>query len=300
MLFYRDYKIFSGGHMKVFDYFNHTNLSEEFVAEIYVTRDSRVDHPWREQVGLVDQYSPNEADALFIAGMDWEVLGMYPRIEERIPVINLIQGVRHASPDQQLYQFLTRRAIRICVSDEVAQAIKSTGICNGPIFTIPNGIELSLLPERRKDPVTDVFISGYKQPLLAKEIAIRLHRRGFSVDCLVVPTARHIFLARMSKAQTVILLPHPEEGFYLPALEAMAMGLNVICPDCVGNRAFCVDEMTALVPRYDPADIEEAALRLTRSSTLAERIRRGALEVSNKFDIISERAAYHRVLSTLF
>ena len=62
----------------------------------------------------------------------------------------------------------------------------------------------------------------------------------------------------MSRGRLVVLLPLAEEGFYLPALEAMAMGCVVICPDCVGNRAFCVDEVTALVPDHDVAAVEAA------------------------------------------
>ena len=41
--------------------------------------------------------------------------------------------------------YLSERAIRICVSQEVADAISATGRANGPILTIPNG--------RRRDAV---------------------------------------------------------------------------------------------------------------------------------------------------
>jgi hypothetical protein len=34
ILFHRDYEAFSGGHMKVFDYFRHTQAAEGYVAEI--------------------------------------------------------------------------------------------------------------------------------------------------------------------------------------------------------------------------------------------------------------------------
>ena len=44
----------------------------------------------------------------------------------------------------------------------------------------------------------------------------------------------------MARARVTVLVPNPKEGFYLPALEAMALGTIVVCPDCVGNRSFCV------------------------------------------------------------
>ncbi|MFM7522192.1 MAG: glycosyltransferase, partial [Planctomycetota bacterium] len=45
----------------------------------------------------------------------------------------------------------------------------------------------------------------------------------------------------------------------LPALEALALGAVVVCPDCIGNRAVCRDRETALVPPFDAGAIAEAA-----------------------------------------
>ena len=99
---------------------------------------SRADHLWLDLTGLVNQYDPSSADVLFLAGMDWRALEAHPGIEERIPVINLIQHIRHSDPNQELYTFLSRRATRICVSQEVAKAITETGRCNGPVHSIEN------------------------------------------------------------------------------------------------------------------------------------------------------------------
>ena len=296
ILFHRNYQAFYGGHLKVFDYFRHTQAADGYHSRIYVTPDSRPDHLWCEEVDLAQEYRPMEVDALFIAGMDWQALDAFPEIEERIPVINLIQHVRHASPDQPLFRFLNRRATRICVSSEVADALKSVGICNGPIYTIPNGIDRSLVPFVSMEPEWDVFISGYKRPGLAQDVAGRLERLGLSVDCLTKPVKRPDFLKRMSRARLVILLPHETEGFYLPALEAMVMGCVVICPDCIGNRSFCIPDVTALVPAHEAAAIEAEVVRLQRSPALEAALRRAASMVSMKFDIGAERAAYHRIL----
>lgn len=299
VLFHRHYQTFSGGHLKVLDYFRHTQAAEGYGAEIYLTQDSQFDHPWRDEAGQVDRYRPLEADALFIAGMDWQALDAYPGIEESIPVINLIQHVRHASPNHAVHRFLVRRATRICVSAEVADALHATGVCNGPIHTIPNCIDRTLMPPRPQHasiPTVDAFICGYKRPDLATDVANRLARQGLSVDCITTPIPRHDFLVRMLRSRLVILLPHLEEGFYLPALEAMAMGCLVICPDCIGNRAFCINEVTALVPDHDAAAIEVAVTRLMRSPALADCLLRGASSVSQRFDIDTERRAYHRIL----
>ena len=39
-----------------------------------------------------------------------------------------------------------------------------------------------------------------------------------------------------------------KEGFYLPAIEAMAMGHIPIGPACVGNRDYCKNGYNSLIP----------------------------------------------------
>jgi hypothetical protein len=299
MLFHRTFRTFTGGHMKVLDYYRHTQAAGGYRAEIYVSQDSRPDHLWRGEIGQVAQYLPSKADVLFVAGMDWKALDDHPGIEERIPVINLIQSVRHASPARELHRFLSRRATRICVSAEVAAALDATGRCNGTIHVIPAGIDQGLIPPRCKDPPVDVFICGYKRPQLALDVAGRLARKGLSVDCLIAAVPRPDFLARMSRARLAVLLPYREEGFYLPALEAMVMGCVVICPDCIGNRSFCINGVTAVVPKDNAADIEAAVTRIARSPLTADELCSRASTVSLGFDVGAERVAYHQLLEKL-
>jgi len=47
VLFHRDFKSFTGGHLKVWDYFQHVNSSENFNAEISFTPQSNWNNnPW--------------------------------------------------------------------------------------------------------------------------------------------------------------------------------------------------------------------------------------------------------------
>ena len=78
-------------------------------------------------------WSAERADMLFLGGMDWAVLSEAQRRSPPKPVINLIQHVRHANPNESLYQYLSYRAIRICVSAPVADALTATGRVNGPL-----------------------------------------------------------------------------------------------------------------------------------------------------------------------
>ena len=45
----------------------------------------------------------------------------------------------------------------------------------------------------------------------------------------------------MARARVTLYLPNRLEGFYIPALEGMALGTLVVCPDSVGNRSYCRD-----------------------------------------------------------
>lgn len=298
ILFYRDYRNFSGGHLKVRDYFNHAKFSSRYRPEIYLTPQSRSVHPWLGEY-IVNQYKPETASVIFIAGMDWIALSPYPNIEDRIPVVNLIQGFRHVLPSKPLFGFLHRYAIRICVSGEVAAALEATSICNGPIHIIPNGIDADLLPKTKILSSDLIFIAGLKQPTLALALYERLQAKGYTVKCQTSQISRDDFLSQMALAKVAILLPLPNEGFYLPALEAMAMGIAVICPDCVGNRSFCIDRVTALTPALELDSIEAAVTDVMEHPDLARALAGRGKEMSLRHHIRAERERFLEILDEI-
>jgi glycosyltransferase involved in cell wall biosynthesis len=297
ILFHRNYKKFSGGHLKVFDYFNHAKSSNFWVPEIFFTPSSKPDHPWRCEGGIVRSFDPNGADCLFIAGLDWNALSPFPGVEARIPVLNLIQHIRHAEPDDPRHAFLSRRAIRICVSPEVADVLESTRRCNGPIHVISNGIDFALLPELRA--CVGVFIAGMKRPGLANALCARLRARSVAVECRTELLDRAEFLRCMASARIVVTLPNETEGFFLPPLEAMALGRAVICPDCVGNRSFCIDGETCLMPLAEPLELEAAVMRLISDPGMTELLSAAAAKMSKRFDLKRERADFLTLLNSL-
>jgi len=297
ILFYRLYKHFTGGHLKFNDYLNHTQALAWLRTSIFVDPSSNPNHLWREHPGLTNIYDPATADILFIAGTDWTALASYPEIEKQKLIINLIQGIRHADPTHELYDYLNRKAIRICVSHEVGSAIFKTGQCNGPIHVIPNGLSRHSLPDRPLTPKYDVFIAGIKHKKLAQNLGTHLQSLGHSVDCLTHHIPRHQYLIRISQARVAVTLPLPAEGFYLPALEAMAMGVTLVCPDCIGNRSFCVDGLTCLVPKYELESIEKAVVSILHSDELADQLRSNAIDKSRIYSLDRERNAFVKLLS---
>lgn len=299
LLFYRDYQAFQGGHLKVFDYFTHAQHSETHNPFIFVRPGGLEPHLWSGLNGLMQAYEPEQADCLFIAGVDWDALSDYPEIEERIPVINLVQHLRHADPRDQRYRYLPRKAVRICVSEQVRDALTATGQCNGPIHVIPNGLNLHLLPDLPCTPLADVLIAGLKQPHMAIELCTKLRSHGLSVECLTTALPRREYLERVAAASIIVALPNRSEGFYLPALEAMAMSKAVICPDCVGNRSFCFDELTCLMPSYNVEALEASVLRVHLDPDLARSLRSAGQAISLKHGLEMEKASFLGILSNL-
>lgn len=297
LLFHRDFRGYTGGHGKVWDYYRHALAHPEWEPRIHFAAAS-VDagDPWRaaNAPGIVDDWRPRECDALFLAGMDWQA---WPADDAAVPVLNLIQHVRHADPAQPLYAFLQRRAIRLCVSQPVADAILDTGLVRGPVHVIDPGLDLPAHPPARTQ--SGVAIGAIKHPLLGVQLASALRAHGLAVHLLDAPMPRAAYLAALSAAQTAVLLPHPTEGFYLPALEAMALGCAVVVPDCVGNRAYLAPGDNALVPAaYRLDDLQDCVLRL-QDPGLRARLQAAGWATAGRFTLEREAAAFHALLDGL-
>jgi len=297
VLFLRHYADFRGGHLKVWDYFQHVRAANDFEPRIWFTPDSVWDdtNPWsamRHEV--LSSWTCRDADILFLAGMDWQFLDETTRRHPSIPVINLIQHVRHADPVDKRHPFLRHQAIRICVSQEVADAIQQTGLVNGPVHVIPNGIDLGLLPPvlPHDERDTHLLVVGTKQPAQADRLGHRLR-----AEVLTDRVQRTEFLHRLARSRIVVFLPNPTEGFFLPALEAMALGCVVVCPDCTGNRGFCLDGINCYRPAYN---IDAIASAVKTASSLSSTSRQvmidAAIATAARHSLAHERTSFLSIL----
>jgi hypothetical protein len=303
LLFYRKYRRFHGGHLKVWHYFNHVLAAPEWDARVLFDVDTSWDssNPWTQaRDRVIDSIDGVKPDALFIAGRDWQRLEKLGLLDRGLHILNLVQHMRHAEDWSIQSRYLDRRAIRLCVSEEVAAAVVAAG-SQGPTVVIPNGIDV--LAGDGQEPrarTTDLLVAGLKQPVLAAELAQRLVAPDRSLEVLTEPLPRDAFLDAMRRARVTLFLPNEEEGFYLPALEGMALGTIVVCPDCVGNRSFCLPGVNALRPAYTIDDLArdtEIALRLTAEE--AEGLIAHARETAGRHTLASEREAFGRVLADL-
>jgi glycosyltransferase involved in cell wall biosynthesis len=297
VLFHRQYLAYSGGHGKVWDYFNHIKKSGLYEPRIFFTRDSVFDqtNPWlHSKDDIISEWSPEKADLLFLAGMDWQALP--PEWEKNIPVINLIQGVRHADPQLQLYSFLRRLAIRICVSQPIANAILATGQVRGPVYVIPNGLQLPDQIAEHIEKGEKIFIAAMKDIPAGIRIAEQAGNLGYTVDLLTQPVSKIDFLKKIKAARIAILLPLPVEGFYLPGLEAMALGTPVIMPDCIGNREYASHKENCLI--VAPEEII-SAIRYFDEPGEFHRIQKAGLETAKNYTLSSEYESFLRILNNV-
>jgi hypothetical protein len=305
--FYRDYFVFSGGHLIHSHYYNHVNALPNHRACISFS-DREIDEEVREQrtslwsKSPVPNWQPGKNDIFFLAGVDWQYAFSQNILDFTNPRINLIQHVRHAHQGTELYGYLKERAIRICVSAEVAEAISETGIVNGPVIVIPNGVDLGANADVLKGAQRDsskgrVLILGYKRPEFAKLLSDNLHQQGIEHEVLSRMVPRETYLEKIAKYSIIVCCPHEEEGFYLPALEAMYMGSLVISPDCVGNRSFCIKGETCMMPEYT---VESVASEVMRAITLPSEDRMKFLQAgfaqAKRHSVDKERSSFYQLL----
>ncbi len=302
--FYRDFRRYTGGHQKVYDYFRHVQAHPDWQASIYWAKSSLPisETLWAGQsANLLEDFSLRGADLMFLAGMDWEAY-LAAAADPEIPVLNLVQHVRHADPASNVYPFLSERAIRVCVSAEVEAAILATGRTNGPTVTIANGIDLDdLLLQRQALKSRDIYILGVKSRELARRLTEQLQAQPVSVLLHDEFTERADVLAAMASCRVSVLLPNLTEGFYLPALEAMALSELVVVPDCVGNRSFCLHGQNCLVPGRALDDLVAAtleALEIVKSGQAVE-FQASAASTLEQHRLERERSEFHQLLDKL-
>ena len=288
----------SGGHVKVRDYFDHCLAHPELDPYVYFTpRSSReTAEVWRDlsPERIADEFDRGSCDLLFVADRDWKLV---PKTFDGARVINLLQSLEACQPEHRMFRYLKRPALRICVSEEVFEA--SAPYRAGEAVVIKNGIPLDLFTPKAKR-ARSIVIWGLKDPGRATALADELRARDTDVALLLDYVPREEYARLLQEADLFVGFTKPVEGFYLPALEAMACGCAVVCRDATGNRGFCIDGETCLMPAGDDVPAYLAAVEtLLGDGPFAERLRRGGLAIAQQYSLEQEREAFYHLLDTL-
>ncbi len=308
--FHRDYRRLTGGEVKHAHYVGHVLRLPGFDARVAFTGDLADPGLAAERAGLwpgeavVGRWTPAAEDVLFVAGTDWRYAEAAGFGATDHPRVNLLQHVRHADPGTELWRYLANAAVRVCVSGEVADAVRASGRARGPVLAIPNGTELP--PWDWSAPAAaaawaarmrGIAVVGYKRADLAGALAARLGSAA-PWTALTAFVERGTFLQVLRGSRVAVCLPRAREGFYLPALEAMACGCVTVTLDCVGNRGFCRDGENCIVAPPDPDGLTDAVRRAVRMPE-AERARllAAAADTVAAHALDAERARFHAVLA---
>ncbi|MBO1254132.1 glycosyltransferase [Alteromonas sp. 5E99-2] len=295
--FYRQYHNYTGGHQKVADYIQHTLSKDNTSASLYLDNQSPIESQLFENIALLNyqsSYRPQDADVAFIAGMDWR---QYSREfnEDQIK-LNLIQHVRHGNKDHPLFQFLQHKAVRICVSDAVYQAIKP--YANGPCRVIRMGHNIPKINRRKEN---DLYILGNKQPELAERIGEWAQKKQYRVQIHSEYVPKHEVLDGMASSKISLVLPNAKEGFYLPGIEAMALSHWAVVPHCVANEEYMKPQVNATQCELEFAScihgIESAMKAL--ASPLYIMKRWFGRQLAASYTLQTERKAYLALLDEL-
>jgi glycosyltransferase involved in cell wall biosynthesis len=298
------FRRFAGHHLKVWHYFNHLLGAPGYSPYVWFSRDSLLDetNPWLHTPERIlrsrDDVDPS---IVFLSGMDWHALPESARGRSGLPVINLIQSLQHTFRDDPRSELLASRAIRICVTPELTELLAGTGRVNGPLFTIPAAIDFDDLtaaaPEGERE--IDVLVAALKNPRLGQALHDGLSSPRRKVEVLSELVPRREFLSLLRRARVTVFLPEPVEGLYMPALEGMALGTLVVCPDVYSNRSFCVPSVNCFRPAYEEQAIVEAAEEALAFLPSAGEMLSRARQTARERDMREERAAFLEILDDI-
>jgi Glycosyl transferases group 1 len=291
VLFVRTFVRPTGGNVTVRDFFRHALAYPRFDARIWFAPGSRHAESdlWNDVPAARVVAAPDwdAFDLVVVNGKDWRLLPESGRFR----VLHLVQHLGYPA-DEELRGYLAREAVRVCVSGAVAESIRP--YARGPIVPIPNGIDPALFREDGTRRAGAVAVWAGKAPELGAEIARLLAGSGVAAEVIADRLPRARFAERLRAADVLVALPLAAEGFYRPALEAMACCCAVVCSDARGNREHCVDGESCVQPPHGDAAAHAAAvMRLLRDDELRERVRAGGRATASRFSLAAERERAH-------
>lgn len=274
-----------GGVVKILDYVNHARVRDWEVV-IACAKGMDDDSPlWRmdafrglrgdDGVAFVDdlRIAPEIDDVVFFS---WpahlpEIMGRLPHEFPLHRLIHIVQNTRHANPafaDGWGVRALTRPMTRIVINDQVRDAI--TPFLNPRSLTevIPLGHRAEHFSVDRASGLPEPLTVGYTtwKSTVGDRVAERFRDDpGIRFRAIREPADWDELRALYAESDVFLCTPGPQEGFYLPGLEAMAAGCVVLTPDAGGNLAYAFFGENCLEVPFEDADGYAARIREVRA-----------------------------------
>lgn len=311
----------AGGVIKLFDYITHARALDfhvvvhcpdpidpslplfqvERFAEL--VKDPAVEFQQGFQFGL------EKRDIVFFS---WP--GHYRLVAPRITpahhpaqAIGIIQGVRWANPDWldgYAVRLLSRPMARIIVTHQIAERINALLDERWPSRVIVEGHDWPYFFKPRTGRFSSPIRVGYAtwKSALGDDIA-----GEFADDSSFEFRAirSHVGWPELRElyhwSDIFLAFPGPEEGFYLPGLEAMAAGCIVVMPDVGGNREYAQFGVNCIQVDYEDAASYVAAVHMVATSAQDHitEVRAHAHDVLEAHSLDRERADFASFISDL-
>lgn len=180
--------------------------------------------------------------------------------------IHLVQGTRHANPHWNEginFRLLHRPYVRVAVSEQVRDAIAAHVNPNLPLHTVVEGHDVDYFAlDRENAPPRDEHVVLYTtwKSDLGDRVAGLVTAENIRFVSIREPVGWPALRAHYHAADIFLGAPGPEEGFYLPGLEAMAAQSVVVMALVGGNRAYARDGFNMLACPYDDAQAHAQAI----------------------------------------
>lgn len=223
-------------------------------------------------------------------------------------LIHLVQGTRHANPvwsDGRNYRLLHRPMTRIVVTEQVEREVAAHVNDRYPLRTIIEGHDGAYFaagaPERQSArSVFRVLYATWKSDLGDRVAEILADDPSFSFDAIRGECGWPELRRRYHAADLFVCSPGPQEGFYLPGIEAMAAGCSVVSAFVGGNESYLDDGANAVRAEYDDAASHARALvALAGDHDLRQTLLAGGHATVERHRLDRERRAFLDTLSTL-
>lgn len=146
----------------------------------------------------------------------------------------------------------------------------------------------------KKVPDAKLAMAG-KGPEM-NNLCAQIKRLDIEKSVFMLGALPHTKVAELMATANVFVLPSMMESFPLTAVEAMAVGVPIVCPKVGGVPEIVIEEFNGLMfPPADDTALADAIVRILKNQPLAKRLRENGLKiVREKF---SWEAAAKRTLN---
>ena len=254
----------------------------------------------------LEKLIPNKDDIVFFTlPSHYELLSRiyFRKLNPSESFIHLLQNTRVGEIQFEggyAFRLLTKKMRRICITSEVFKSIEPYVTHKKLLEIIPHGFDFDIFdkpPEKndKKVLLVNLFKGDFGLKVVKyfqndKRISnINICRKGISWQDLI---------KNYKKSSIFISTPLPEEGLYLPGLEAMAAGNLVVTPDCYGNRFYCDFKENSIKVQYNSFDeyIEAIEFSINNWNTISYLKRKNGYQKASNLKLDRERDLFNRLL----